>query len=346
MRKGRYIVYYAAFFIVGNFFGDIVTLSAWAYLVLAALCAVISSRYKKLSLMLFCFFALGAAGIQTDRIPEEKHCGRLSFYSGEIKEKISDFLGTLMEDGDELAVFKALAIGDKSSISSDLKKSYRESGAMHLLALSGLHVGIIYGIISIMFSFMGNSFPVKIFKTTVILLFLWFYAIVSGLSPSISRAVLMITTYEISGLVGATRDGPSCIASSALIITLFSPESPRNIGFQLSFSAVIAIYAIFPHLRKLLCTSSRILNFLWDSICIAISCQMTCGLLGWFYFGTFPRYFLLTNIVAVPVATIIMYLIVSVLLTLTLPQFNSITLSLLEKAIHLLNSVLTYIAEL
>ena len=347
MRQGRHIILCAGFFIAGNFFGGVVALPAWCFLAAGGLTAFASLLCRRLPLMMAAIFLLGAAGLQAGRMPSgEESTPRIVEFASRVQADFSSSLSRYIPEGDELAVMRALAVGDKSSLTRDIRAVYRQSGAMHLLALSGLHVGIIYALIAAALSVFGGSRPVKLLRSIVILSFLWFYALVSGMSPSISRAVIMITLFEISGFVGTQRDGPSSVAASALLITLFSPESPRDIGFQLSYSAVIAIYTIYPRLRPLLQTGSRVLRYVWDSICIALSCQCTCGVLGWIYFGTFPRYFLLTNIMAVPLATIVMYLIAITLLTSTVPALEPFASHLLQRAIHLLNELLSVIASL
>jgi len=345
MRKGRYIVFCAGCFIAGNFFGGCVPLPALFYFVASALLSLLCLKLKKFPVMLLAFFLLGAAGLQIGRIPAFEHSSSIMRNAAALKAEFSDYLSSIIDDGDELAVLRALAIGDKTDLSKELKSTYRAAGAMHLLALSGLHLGIIYATISLLLSCIGNSRPSRWFRSLSILSFLWFYAVVSGLSSSILRAVVMISVFEISGLMGATRDAPACIASSALLITIFSPEAPRDIGFQLSYSAVIAIGSLYPYLKGMLETRSRLLKFVWESVCIAISCQCTCGVLAWFYFGTFPRYFLVTNLLAVPVATLVMYLITITLLSMYIPQLHSISASLLYWTIHLLNTILELIAN-
>ena len=347
MRQGRYIVLCAGLFIAGNFFGGFAAFPAWVYLSLASAAAAIALICRRLPIMLLTFFLLGAAGLQAGRLPGgEAATPALMQFASRLQHDFSASLAAFIPEGDELAVMRALAIGDKSSLTRDLRRTYRDSGAMHLLALSGLHVGIIYALIASALSVLGNSRPAKAVRSLAILSFLWFYALISGLSPSISRAVIMITIFEISGFVGTKRDGPSSVAASALLITLFAPEAPRNIGFQLSYSAVIAIYTIYPRLRPLLQTGSRLLRYIWDSACIAISCQCTCGVLGWLYFGTFPRYFLLTNILAVPLATAIMYLTAATMLSVTIPGVSELSARMLRGAIHLLNELLSIIASL
>ncbi len=344
--RGREIIFCAVFFLAGNWLGGLLPGFPLVWLMTACVPALLSVRFRNAVLLLSCFLLLGVSGWQIYAASPQGDVSAITSAAAEAKAGFSLYLEGFVPEGDERAILKALAIGDRSDISRDLRRVYRDAGAMHLLALSGLHVGIIYGIISLALSFLGGGRASRIIRTAVILSFLWIYAVVSGLSPSISRAVVMITVYEISSFITAGKNGLSSLAASALLTTLFSPESPRNIGFQLSYSAVLAIHTIHPRLKGLLDTRSVILRKVWDSLSIAISCQATCGMLGWFYFGTFPRYFLLTNLMAVPLATVVMYLIAACLLTQAIPGLDSLTALLLEKTLLLLNDLLAVIGSL
>lgn len=352
MWKGRYIVFCVLAFIAGDILGGIISFPPAVWLLTAVLLAALCLRHPSLAAFALAFAALGAAGVQIGRMPPAGETPAIRLWASGLKERFSVFLETILPPGDELSILKALAIGDKSEISRSLKADYRTSGAMHLLALSGLHVGIIYGITALALRPLGGSRPARRLRSAVTLAFLWLFAMVSGLSASIFRAVMMITIYELSDHISGERDGLTALAASALIATLLDPESPRDIGFQLSYSAMVAIFVIFPRLRKLLRTRSGLLQRIWDMIAVSISCQATCGLLAWLYFGTFPRYFLLTAIFAVPAATAVMYAVAAALATSWLPAAGlpgtvaSSTAALLRALLHALNWIIATIASL
>ena len=310
--------------------------------------------------VLACFVLLGAAALQLGRMPPLPGPTAPAVWAAGRKEAFSAWLVTLVPAGDEHAVFRALAIGDRVALTRDLKAAYRASGAMHLLALSGLHVGLIYALLAWLLRPLGGHRPARLFRSGLILVFLWTYALITGLSASISRAVLMITFYELSGLISGDRDGLSALAGSALLLTLFRPEAPRDIGFQLSYTAVLSILLLHPRLSRLLQTRSRLLTRIWELLSVSLCCQATCGVLAWLYFGTFPRYFLLTTLLAIPLATAVMYAIaVSVAsaglsslisgaswLSNTFDTLSSATSAVLTWLLHLLNTLIRLIAEL
>lgn len=352
MRKGRTILHFALVFVAGDFLGAYLTLPPFFYLFFTlaiALCALTVSGKESVryALLMLAALMLGAAACQVGRMPPQPAEPALRQAATRARAAFSAYLGSLLPEGDELAVVRALAIGDKGSLTRDLRAVYRDSGAMHLLALSGLHVGIIYGILSLALAPLGGFRHLRRLRVALILSFLWIFAIVSGLSPSILRAVLMITLFEISQFISGVRNGPAALALSAILSVLLNPEAPRELSFQLSYSAVAGIYLLYPRLKLLLATRSRLLNYIWTTACIAISCQLTCGLLAFLHFGTFPRYFLVTNLLAVPLATVVMYILAATLLSaLALPGVQIWLAGTLEFALRLLNYILSVISGL
>lgn len=357
MWKGREIVFCAGALFIGNMLGDFLMPSPAVCLATSFLFATASLVFRKAPVLLVTFIALGAASLQIDRMPPKPHQSALEWRTERIKSTISGKLEEMLPEGcEETGIFKALAIGDKSSIGKDLKNAYRKSGAMHLLALSGLHVGLIYALMSFILGILGGSKAARMSRSILILAFLWQFALISGLSASIFRAVLMISFYEISGFISAERDGPAALAGSAIVIMLLQPESPRELSFQLSYSAVIGIFAIYPRLSgllkiekresALLSFGGRILKYMWQTACMSISCQATCGVLAYFHFGTFPRFFLITNLIAIPLATVVMYSVVGTICASVFPGLDTIASSFLQWAIHLLNTAIRLLASL
>lgn len=346
MWKGRDMTVCALAFLAGDFFGGFITLPPAVYIV-AALCPALVAAVRRSGVSMFAaLFLLGAAATQVGRMPPAQPETALLRRCREIRETVSDRLSDIISDGDELAVLKALAIGDKSGIRRDVRDEYSNSGAMHLLALSGLHVGIIYKLLGNLLFFFGGSVCMKRIRSAAIVLILWLFAMVSGMSPSISRAVLMITVYELSPLFGARRDGLTALAVSAVLIVLFNPESPRRIGFQLSFLACLALFTFFPWMRRLLNTRSVLLVYVWDTLCLAISCQLFTGPLSYLYFGTFPGYFMVTNLLSIPLVGVILYLIPAALLLSGVPVAGPLSAGLLKASIHLLNNLVATVSSL
>ena len=339
--------------LAGNLLGDALTLPPFLYLMLSLSAAVFAAKYPRRTLLLLCFLLLGAASVQIGRMPPADGGSALAAWAARQKAAFSDWLGTVLPAGDELGVLRALAIGDKGGLPRDLRAAYRESGAMHLLALSGLHVGLIYALLARLLAPMGGHWAARLLRSSLVLAALWTYAVVTGLSASISRAVLMLSFYEISGLMSGDRDAMTALFGSAFLLLLFRPEVPRDIGFQLSYTAVLSILLFHPWLSSRLQTRSRLLTRMWELLSVSLCCQATCGVLAWIYFGTFPRYFLVTTLLAIPLTAITMYTIAGTVATKALasllPALTSISTvasGILAWLLHLLNTIIGLIADL
>ena len=360
MWQGRELILCTLAVLAGNLLGDALPLPPFCYLMLSLGFAYMALRRPTWPWLLLSLALLGAFSVQAGRMPAGADPSALTQWAATQKENFSIWLGQFAPPGEELAILRALAIGDKGDLTRDLRAAYRESGAMHLLALSGLHVGLIYALLRWLLTPLGGHRTMRLLRSAVILLSLWAYALITGLSASIARAVLMITFYEFAGWLSGDRDGLSALAGSALILMLFNPESPRDIGFQLSYTAVLSILLFYPWLSSRLQTRSRLLKKIWELLSVSLCCQATCGVLAWLYFGTFPRYFLLTTLLAIPLATAVMYAIAATVASAGLSSLisgvswlssattwlSASTSAVLTWLLHLLNTLIRLIAEL
>lgn len=207
---------------------------------------------------------------------------------------------------------KALLTGDRSGLGGDIVGMFRASGASHILALSGLHLGIIYLILAKLTVPLGNSPQARKSRYCIILSASGFYAIMTGASPSIIRALLFIIIGETAGLLGRRKE-PSRILLAALTIQLFlKPEVIRTLGFQLSYLAMAGICFLYPALERLY-PGSRWDPFrkVWQAAMLSVSCQAFTAPLTWCVFHSFPKYFLITNLIALPLTSAVMVLSVT-----------------------------------
>ena len=207
---------------------------------------------------------------------------------------------------------KALLTGDRSGLDRDIVDMFRASGASHILALSGLHLGIIYLILTRLSIPFGNSPLARKIRYCVILSVSGFYALMTGASPSIVRALIFIVIGETAGLLGRRKE-PSRILLAALTIQLFlKPEVISTLGFQLSYLAMTGICFLYPPLERLY-PGGRWDPFrkVWQVAMLSISCQVFTAPLTWHVFHSFPKYFLLTNLIALPLTSAVMVLSVT-----------------------------------
>lgn len=203
-------------------------------------------------------------------------------------------------------IISALITGDRTGVPHEITSTFRNSGASHILALSGLHLGIIYGILSWFLSFLGHSPRANKVRAFLIISSCGIYTMLTGAGASITRAFLFILIRETSRLCNRYTSTAQALMSSLFIQLLISPGSVRDVGFQLSYAAMASIAFIFPWLKNLWPEGKGgLTKWIWTSASMSISCQITTGPVAYFYFGTFPQHFLLTNLIAMPLAGLI-----------------------------------------
>ncbi len=213
-------------------------------------------------------------------------------------------------NNDELAVVSALALGYKDSLSDEIKHAYSSSGAMHILAVSGLHVGIIYGIIVFLLSFIKNK-KFSLYKVLLIILLIWLYSALTGLSPSVCRASLMFSIIAIGKLQKHGAGSLNAIAASAFVLLIINPYNITNLGFQLSYIAVIGIILLYDHIHNLINFKNRFLEKIWSLTAVSIAAQIATAPLCLYYFHQFSNYFLLTNYLLIPISTVAIWLVIA-----------------------------------
>jgi competence protein ComEC len=224
-----------------------------------------------------------------------------------FRTKLINTLGKLGLDNDELAVVSALALGYKDNLSNEIRHFYSSSGAMHILAVSGLHVGIVYGMIMFFLSFVRTR-KLSILKIIIVILFVWFYAMLTGLSPSVMRASLMFTIAAIGSLQKHKSLSLNSVAISAFILLVYNPLNIVDIGFQLSYIAVIGIIIFQPYFNGLFEIKNKLLKWFWSITTVSVAAQIATAPLCIYYFNQFSNYFLLTNYILIPVSTVAIWL--------------------------------------
>ncbi len=205
------------------------------------------------------------------------------------------------------AIIKALLTGERSDIPPDVTEAFKASGASHILALSGLHLGIIYAIIRKILTPFGNSPAALRIRSMITIFSCGLYTLATGAGPSIVRAFLFILLGEAASLSGRIRNTGGILMGALLIQLTISPESIRSAGFQLSYAAMAGIAYIYPRIRNIWPHTEKdgLIGWMWNSASMSIACQVTTGPIAWLLFRTFPQHFLLTNMIAIPLSGII-----------------------------------------
>lgn len=202
---------------------------------------------------------------------------------------------------DVSAIIQALLLGQRQEVSDELNAQYVKAGAIHLLAVSGLHVGIVALLLYLL------TYPFLYWKKgkwlrfITVFLFLWGFAAIAGFSPSVTRAVFMFSIIGLALLWGRGMHGLSATFLSAFLLLLYNPSYAFEVGFQLSYLAVIGIFVIKPFFDRWWCPKNKLLNYVWTLLSVSLAAQLAVMPLSLYYFHQFPGLFALSGLVIIPV---------------------------------------------
>lgn len=231
------------------------------------------------------------------------------------RDSILNYYRSLGFTDEEFGILSALTVGYKEELGEEIRESFSVSGVSHVLALSGLHVGIIFGILFLLLrGVMGNSRWAVVLRVLIIMLFLWTFAFVTGLSASVVRAVLMCSLTLLASIRSGSVLTVQSLSTAALLMLLYAPCWLFDVGFQLSFIAVLGIAMFQPGLHGVWPVTNPVLKYFWGIITVSVSAQVAVAPLVVFYFSRFSTHFLLTNILVVQVVSFIIYGAVCLLL--------------------------------
>lgn len=361
----RGCITYSAFFLAGILAGHFASFpSALAPALLAMLLPLcIITKRRAIMFLVLSHTALFVAGAgraiisdNNSTLPPDSFTTCISSASTTAREKATLYLQELCHSKESLSTLSALAVGYKKGMDRNLKKAYSEAGAMHILALSGLHTGIVYSIAETALTPLCLLPGGQTAKLCISIIFLLAYSILSGCSPSVVRAATMILVYKIAKRTFRNTGKWDAIALSALITGIIAPQQVYSISFHLSYAAVIGIAALYPTCRtaflrvaqeklplkgKAFSLSLKI----WECIAISVCCQIATLPFSLYYFGTASQYFLISNIIAVPLATTILYTLVATILLRHIPALGELSAQILNLLLEMLNGSVEFIAK-
>lgn len=205
------------------------------------------------------------------------------------------------------AVMQSLVFGYKNNLEPETKEAFKDSGAMHILAVSGLHVGILYQLLVFLFSFLRKRKSLIWIQTLIIISGIWCYAALADFPVSVVRASLMFSCLTCNKVLRGRGSSVSALAIAALFILIWDPNALFSVGFQLSFLAVLSIILVYPILEPLFSPKSRLGTWTWQLVVVSLSAQIGIFPLIIYYFHQFPIYFILTNFIAIPGAAIMLW---------------------------------------
>jgi competence protein ComEC len=307
--------------------------------------ALLLWKYRNLQsfTILLCFLVMGMFLMQRQQSMSDdsqtiSRVDRSKAYFMQQREKLLARFSNNGIDGDAYAVVAAMSLGDKSALTHNLKDTYSVSGASHVLALSGLHLGIIYMLFSLLLPI--RRWPAL--SQLVIILFIWAFVFLVGMSLSVVRSAIMLTLYGLLSIANRDKMSINALAFTAIAMLMWNPSWLFDVGFQMSFMAVLAILLFVPLFEDVFpaefLMEHRWIKRIWGLVVVSCSAQFGVAPLIAFYFGRFSTYFLLTNFIVIPAAMVILWLSIVVLV---FPSLAYILLYIVEFLNASLNRITT-----
>lgn len=249
--------------------------------------------------------------------------------------------------GDNYSVLVAMTLGDKSDLSDNVRDAYSRAGVSHVLAMSGLHIGIVYGLLLLLMAPLWRRQPwLKPLLVSVSVALMWLFAVFTGLSASIVRSVTMFTLLSAASFMTEKPMSLNTLAVTAFVMLLCNPSWLFDVGFQLSMASVASILLFADKIKNFFGAGSNIVSWIAGSVAVSLAAQLGTAPIVAYYFHQFPVHFLLSNLLVVPMVTVIIYLAILMLASSPLPWLQGVLAKLTDCCLSLQNGVLDFIQHL
>lgn len=246
-----------------------------------------------------------------------------------------------------------MVLGDKDYLDPELKQSYSSTGASHILAVSGLHVGVVFVIFNFLFSFLfrGGRRTVVVVRSLSVLVCLWLYAVITGLSASVLRATVMFSMIQFGLSLNRKANIYNTLCASALLLLFFNPYYLFDVSFQLSYAAVFSIVFFQPRIVSLIDISTdhwwgRLCNWVWSLVAVSLAAQIGTAPIVLYYFHQFSFYFWLSGLWVVPLSAVVIYLTFAFFLFSWVPYVSSFLAMSLAWVVGTMNAGVRFIERL
>jgi competence protein ComEC len=266
-------------------------------------------------------------------------------YALQQRKNLVQKLKANMVDTNAIAVASTLILGYKADLSEDILQAYSKTGTIHVLSVSGAHVAILYLLLNFLFSFLDGRAYGKLFKAILIITAIWNYALLTGFSPAVCRAVVMLSLIVIGKTYSRYINTLNILAISAFALLLYNPHYITDVGFQLSYLAVGGLVVFEPIFYKLIKVNNPWLDKVWKLCSISIAAQVITFPLSAYYFHQFPVYFLVSNLLITIPIMLIMYSGLMYLLLPQIPLLSKLLAYVLENSILFINKILAVIEK-
>ena len=248
--------------------------------------------------------------------------------------------------GREFAVAGALLLGYVDEVDNDLMRDYSATGVMHILSVSGMHVGMIFLVLEKLLAFLEKRKNGTYVKAFLVIIFIWLYALITGLSPAVMRAAAMLSLVVVGKAMKRHPDILNILAASVIFLVVWQPLLMADLGFQLSYLAVAGIVLLYKPVYDLFVPDNGLLDKMWSIVAVSIAAQLVTLPLCLYYFHQFPNYFIVTNIIVIPLSNLIIYTGILTLALGTIPWISLIVAKALSLMVWFLNAYIHWMGAL
>lgn len=246
----------------------------------------------------------------------------------------------------QLPVLSALTVGFKGDLSDDVRQTYAVAGIAHVLALSGMHIGFLWMLVSVLLRPLGNALFMRVLRWILATVLLWIFAFIAGLEASVVRAVVMCMLMELGRMAGGKTLSMNTLAIAALFMLLYNPSYLFDVSFQLSFLAVLFILLLYPLLSRACPSQHRWVKAIWNVMAVSIAAQVGTAPLVMYYFHNFSVYFLLANLGVALWVPCIIYTALGTMALSFIPLLQGWGIKLLDGLVAMLNAFASWISQL
>ncbi len=265
--------------------------------------------------------------------------------AAKLRKHLSEELRTYDFSQNQIALMEALLLGERKSLSKESYANFIDAGVVHVLSVSGLHVGIIMYFLLFLFKPIRYLPRGRIIRSSIVILLLWAYACIAGLSPSILRSVTMFSFFSIGLFFKRRVFTINMLCLSAFVLLLFKPDFIWDIGFQLSYAAVLSILIFQDKIFRIFSPQNKILRYIWRISSVTLSAQLGVLPLSLYYFHQFPGLFFLSNLLIIPFMGIILSMGVLVMILVGIHHLPDILVLVYGKILDGLQLAVNWVAE-
>lgn len=278
---------------------------------------------------------------------KESRENRLYAFSYRLRDFLLETMRNLGVEGDEYSVAAAILLGYDDTMPTELRQKYVAAGSMHILCVSGMHVGVIFMVFSNMLGFLDKRKRWQnLLKQSLLLLLIWFYALLAGLAPSILRSTIMLSFVILGDMLKRNGILLNSLAASAFLLLCIDPSTLFNVGFLLSYCAVIGIVTLQKPIYNLLYIKPKFLDKLWEMTAVTLAAQIATAPFSIYYFHQFPTYFWLSNLFMGPISTVVITGGMVMLLIFFIPYINIGVAFCVNWLIYAMNFIVSWIENL